>query len=69
MMPARAKRPLAGGGGEVVADRAGAGGLARDGHVPLVAAEAGDVGVHPAQGGLLVQEAVVAGAVLVMVLS
>ena len=35
-------------------------GFAEDGDVVRVAAEAGDVALHPAQGGLLIHEAVVA---------
>lgn len=50
-------------GSEVHADAQGAGGLAEDGDVAGIAAEAGGVGPHPAQGGLLVGEREVGGAV------
>ena len=39
-----------------------AGALAEDGHVFRVTAELRDVGLHPAQGGLLVHDAVIADA-------
>lgn len=57
---ARAVEALGGGRRELGADGAAARGLARDGDAPPVAAERADVGADPAQGGLLVEHAVVA---------
>ena len=42
-------------------DRIGPGGLAEDGDVGRVAAEAADVVLHPAQGGELIEEPAVVG--------
>ncbi len=55
------EQPLRRGRDEVVAHRHRSGRLAGDGHLLRVAAEAGDVVVHPPQRRLLVGQAVVAG--------
>ena len=55
------EQTLGEGGGEVGEDAEPSGGLAKDSHIAGVAAEPGDVGAHPFQGGLLIHDPVVAG--------
>ncbi len=61
---ARWKRPAASGEAMRLQMSERAGGLAGDGDLVRVAAEAGDVFLHPGEGGELVELTVVAGAVV-----